>query len=400
VNKLAFKNCLLIVTGSIAAYKTPDIVRRMRDQGAEVQVVLTSAANEFVTPLALQAVSGNEVRQDLFDHEAEAGMGHIELARWADAIVVAPASADYIAKLSKGVADDLSTAICRASDAPILIAPAMNQLMWENSFTKDALDVLLEKGFCVCGPDSGSQACGEVGLGRLVEAEILIESIASLFNSGSMARLRVMVTAGPTRERIDPVRYLTNQSSGKMGYALARAACEAGANVILISGPTNLVPPKGVGIEHISSATEMETSVSQNVEDIDIFIACAAVSDYRPEEVSGQKIKKSDSTLSLKLIPNKDILASVAGLKNAPFTVGFAAETEELERFARDKMTKKGVDMIAANLVDNNGLGFNSDDNELTVFWQNQSYVLEKQPKEQLARKLVALISKIYQENH
>ena len=254
----------------------------MRDQGAEVRVVLTSAATEFVTPLALQAVSGNEVRRDLFDHEAEAGMGHIELARWADAIVIAPASANFIAKLSKGLADDLSTAICRASEAPILIAPAMNQQMWENSFTKEAVDERLEKGFSVGGPDSGSQACGEVGLGRLVEAEILIESIATLFNSGSMAQLRVMVTAGPTREYIDPVRYLTNQSSGKMGYALARAACEAGANVVLISGPTNLEPPKGVGVEYISSAKEMANSVTESIPNIDIFIACAAVSDYRP----------------------------------------------------------------------------------------------------------------------
>ena len=399
MDKLAFKNCLLIVTGSIAAYKTPDIVRRMRDQGADVRVVLTSAATEFVTPLALQAVSGNEVRQDLFDHQAEAGMGHIELARWADAIVIAPASADYIAKLSKGSADDLSTAICRASEAPILIAPAMNQQMWENSFTKEALDVLLQKGFCVCGPDSGSQACGETGLGRLVEAEILIESIANLFNSGSMAKLRVMVTAGPTREYIDPVRYLTNQSSGKMGYALARAACEAGANVMLISGPTNLEAPKGVGIEYVSSAKEMASLVSEDIGEIDIFIGCAAVSDYSPEEASDQKIKKGDSTLSLRLIPTKDILSGVAGLTNAPFTVGFAAETEELERFARDKMTKKGVDMIAANLVGKNDLGFNSDDNELTVFWQNESHLLEKQPKEQLARKLVTLISRVYQEN-
>ncbi len=399
MNKLAFKNCLLIVTGSIAAYKTPDIVRRMRDEGAEVRVVLTSAASEFVTPLVLQAVSGNEVRQDLFDQKAEAGMGHIELARWADAIVIAPASADYIAKLSKGAADDLSTAICRASEAPILIAPAMNLQMWENSFTKEALDSLMKKGVCVCGPDSGSQACGEVGLGRLVEAEVLLESIANLFNAGSMAQIRVMVTAGPTREYIDPVRYLTNQSSGKMGYALARAACEAGANVILISGPTNLEPPKGVGVEYISSASEMESSVVNNIRDIDIFIACAAVSDYRPEIESSQKIKKSASTFSLKLIPNKDILSGVAGLTNAPFTVGFAAETEKLERYAKDKMTKKGIDMIAANLVDNDGTGFNSDDNELTVFWRDKSRILEKQSKEKLARKLVTLISKVYRES-
>jgi phosphopantothenoylcysteine decarboxylase/phosphopantothenate--cysteine ligase len=399
VNKLAFKNCLLIVTGSIAAYKTPDIVRRMRDEGAEVRVVLTSAASEFVTPLVLQAVSGNEVRQDLFDQKAEAGMGHIELARWADAIVIAPASADYIAKLSKGAADDLSTAICRASEAPILIAPAMNRQMWENSFTKEALDSLMKKGVCVCGPDSGSQACGEVGLGRLVEAEVLLESIANLFNAGSMAQIRVMVTAGPTREYIDPVRYLTNQSSGKMGYALARAACEAGANVILISGPTNLEPPKGVGVEYISSASEMESSVVNNIRDIDIFIACAAVSDYRPEIESSQKIKKTASTFSLKLIPNKDILSGVAGLTNAPFTVGFAAETEKLERYAKDKMTKKGIDMIAANLVDNDGTGFNSDDNELTVFWRDKSRILEKQSKEKLARKLVTLISKVYRES-
>jgi len=399
VNKLAFKNCLLVVTGSIAAYKTPDIVRRLRDEGAEVRVVLTSAANEFVTPMALQAVSGNEVRQDLFDPIAEAGMGHIELARWADAIIVAPASADYIAKLSKGVADDLSTTICRASEAPILLAPAMNQQMWENGFTKDALAILGQKGFRVCGPDSGSQACGEVGLGRLVDTEVLLNATASLFQTGSLAKRNVMITAGPTREHLDPVRYLTNHSSGKMGYAVARAASEAGARVILISGPTNLETPKGVGLHYVVSAKEMEASVKENINDVDVFIGCAAVSDYRPESINRQKIKKQDSTLKLKLVPNTDILSWVAGIENPPFTVGFAAETEELERFALEKMARKKIDMIAANLVDSSGLGFNSDENQLMVFWRDESRVLVKQPKEQLARELVLLISSVYSEN-
>lgn len=396
MNKLAFKNCLLVVTGSIAAYKTPDVVRRLRDEGSEVRVVLTAAANEFVAPMALQAVSGNEVRQDLFDPAAEAGMGHIELARWADVILVAPASADYISKLSGGKADDLSTAICLASEAPILIAPAMNQKMWENPSTVENLDNLRGKGISVCGPGSGSQACGEVGLGRLADTEVLIDATASLFNTGSLAGLNVMITAGPTREHIDPVRYLTNQSSGKMGYAVARAASEAGAKVKLISGPTNLEPPKGIGVEYVVSANEMENLVRGNIGGIDIFIGCAAVSDYRPETINQQKIKKEDSVLNLKLVPNKDILSWVAGLQAPPFTVGFAAETEQLEKFATEKMARKRIDMIAANLVDNAGRGFNSDENQLTVFWLDGSRVLQTQPKEQLARRFVALISSVY----
>jgi len=393
MNRLEQKNCLLVVTGSIAAYKTPELVRRITEAGGSVRVVMTSSAEQFVTALTLQAVSGFEVRSDMFDAKAEAAMGHIELARWADAIVVAPATADYIAKLRTGHANDLGSAICLASDAPVLIAPAMNQKMWTDPSVGENLEVLKSRGMSVIGPGSGSQACGDIGLGRLVEAEVIVSAVSALFERGLLAGLEVMVTAGPTREHIDPVRYITNHSSGKMGFALARAATEAGARVVLVSGPTTLDPLPGIKTINVVSSGEMRDAVSSNIKSADIFIATAAVADYRPEKNALSKVKRGTDVLNMRLVPNVDILAEVAALNDAPFTVGFAAETEKLELFAAEKLKRKKIDMIAANLVGEPGTGFDSDDNELTVFWDKGVKKLERQSKQQLARELVKLVA-------
>jgi phosphopantothenoylcysteine decarboxylase/phosphopantothenate--cysteine ligase len=354
---------------------------------------MTSAAEQFVTPLTLQAVSGFDVRSDMFDAKAEAAMGHIELAKWSDAIVVAPATADYIAKLRTGYANDLGNAICLASDAPILIAPAMNQQMWNDPSVNENIEVLKSRGMSVIGPDSGSQACGDVGLGRLVEPDVVVSAVSGLFERGILAGLEVMVTAGPTREHIDPVRYITNHSSGKMGFALARAATEAGARVVLVSGPTMLVPPAGVKIINVVSSGDMREAVSSNINAVDIFIATAAVADYRPEKSALHKVKRGDGALNMRLVPNIDILAEVAALEDAPFTVGFAAETDKLEFFAVGKLKRKKIDMIAANLVGRPETGFGADNNELTVFWHDGSKKLERQPKQRLARELVELVA-------
>jgi phosphopantothenoylcysteine decarboxylase/phosphopantothenate--cysteine ligase len=393
MNRLEQKNCLLVVTGSIAAYKTPELVRRIIEAGGSVRVVMTSSAEQFVTALTLQAVSGFEVRSDMFDAKAEAAMGHIELARWADAIVVAPATADYIAKLRTGHANDLGNAICLASDAPVLIAPAMNQKMWTDPSVGENLEVLKSRGMSVIGPGSGSQACGDIGLGRLVEPEVIVSAVSALFERGILAGLEVMVTAGPTREHIDPVRYITNHSSGKMGFALARAATEAGARVVLVSGPTMLAPLPGIKTINVVSSGEMRGAVSSNIKSADIFIATAAVADYRPEKNALSKVKRGTDVLNMRLVPNVDILAEVAALNDAPFTVGFAAETEKLELFAAEKLKRKKIDMIAANLVGEPGRGFDSDYNELTVFWDKGGKKLQHQSKQQLARELVKLVA-------
>lgn len=393
MKRLEQKNCLLIVTGSIAAYKTPELVRRIIEAGGSVRVVMTSSAEQFVTALTLQAVSGFEVRSDMFDAKAEAAMGHIELARWADAIVVAPATADYIAKLRTGHANDLGNAICLASDAPVLIAPAMNQKMWTDPSVGENLEVLKSRGMSVIGPGSGSQACGDIGLGRLVEPEVIVSAVSALFERGILGGLEVMVTAGPTREHIDPVRYITNHSSGKMGFALARAATEAGARVVLVSGPTMLAPLPGIKTINVVSSGEMRDAVSSNIKSADIFIATAAVADYRPEKSALSKVKRGTDVLNMRLVPNVDILAEVAALIDAPFTVGFAAETEKLELFAAEKLKRKKIDMIAANLVGEPGTGFDSDDNELTVFWDKGVKKLERQSKQRLARELVKLVA-------
>jgi phosphopantothenoylcysteine decarboxylase/phosphopantothenate--cysteine ligase len=398
LSALINKRILLGVSGSIAAYKSAELVRRLKEAGAEVRVVLSAGGAEFVTPLTFQALSGNPVHSALLDTEAEAAMGHIELARWADAVLVAPASANFIARLAQGRADDLLSAVCLATEASLAIAPAMNQQMWANAATQQNLQQLQQRGVHQFGPAEGEQACGEIGPGRMLEAEALAACTAGLFESGLLAALSVLVTAGPTQEAIDPVRYLTNRSSGKMGYAIARAAAEAGARVLLVSGPTQLPAPPRVERIEVASAQQMFDAVMQRVADCDIFIGSAAVADYRPVSVATQKIKKTEDTLVLELQRNPDILAAVAALDNGPFTVGFAAETENLEANARAKLVSKRLEMIAANQV-GEGLGFDSDDNALTVITANDTHQLETASKTRLAAQLIKLIAENYPAN-
>lgn len=334
---LTNKRILLGVSGSIAAYKAAELVRRLKDAGADVRVVLTSGGAEFVTPLTFQALSGNTVHTDLLDAEAEAAMGHIELARWADAVVVAPASANFISRLAQGRADDLLSAVCLATESTVAVVPAMNQQMWANEATQQNLKQLVERGIHQFGPAEGDQACGETGPGRMLEVEEVVSMAAELFETGSLTGLTVMVTAGPTQEDIDPVRYISNRSSGKMGYAVAQAAAEAGAKTILISGPTSLSTPPRVTRVDIKTAQQMHDAVMEHVNDSDIFISAAAVADYRVDEAAEQKIKKQKDDMELHLVRNPDVLAEVASLKDGPFTVGFAAETENLEGHAREK---------------------------------------------------------------
>ena len=391
---LANKRILLGVTGGIAAYKSADLVRRLREAGAETRVVMTDAATEFITELTLQAVSGQPVRRRLLDTDAESGMGHIALARWADAIVVAPASADFLARLAQGRGDDLLTTVCLASGAPLAVAPAMNQQMWRNAATQANVATLRERGIRIFGPGEGSQACGDVGPGRLLEPTEIAALTADLFDTGVLDGLTVLVTAGPTWEALDPVRGLTNKSSGKMGYAVAEAAAEAGARVLLVSGPVALPPPDRVETVHVVSAQEMHDAVHARVRDADIFIGVAAVADYRPAQVASQKIKKSAERFSLDLVRNPDILASVASLTPAPYTVGFAAETENVESGARAKLDAKGVDLIAANLVGGPEGGFEADDNMLTLVERDGVTQLPKASKQRLARELIQFIAR------
>lgn len=416
MNNLTNKRILLGVTGGIAAYKSAELVRRLRDQGAEVRVVMTRGACEFITPLTMQALSGREVHTELLDHVAESGqgggMGHIELARWSDVVLIAPGSANFIARLAHGLADDLLSTLCLATTAPVVIAPAMNQQMWINIATQENIATLVQREIKIVGPAEGSQACGEIGPGRMLEPEQLILEASQIFSTGLLADLKIVVTAGPTREAIDPVRYITNHSSGRMGYAVARAAAEAGANVTLISGPVNIEPPHQVHHISVDTAEQMRDVVMSDIIESDIFVAAAAVADYRCANVAEQKIKKKSEDLSLLLRKNPDILAEVASLPHAPFTVGFAAETENLLDNARMKLQTKKLDMIAANQV-GEGLGFNVDENELQVFWQagNQDQkdqtrenqiikhqTLERAPKEKLARQLIKVIANHYYE--
>jgi len=392
MSTLAHKRILLGVTGGIAAYKACELTRRLRDAGAQVRVVMTRGATEFVTPLTFQALSGQPVRTALFDPEAEAGMDHIALARWADAIVVAPATADFLARLAQGQADDLLTTLCLASRAPLCVAPAMNQAMWDNPATRANVQTLAQRGVRLLGPGSGSQACGETGEGRLLEVPELISGLEAVFATGALAGLQVLVTAGPTREPLDPVRYLSNRSSGKMGYAVARAAREAGAAVTLITGPTALAPPEGMEYICVETAGQMLEAVMTRAGQADVFVAAAAVADYRAVAVEDHKIKKSAPHLNLRLERTTDILASVAALPKGPFTVGFAAETRELERHGRAKLMKKGLDLVAANDV-SDGQGFDVDDNALTLLWPGGGSTLPRQSKEQLARALVMVIA-------
>ena len=393
---LTHKHILLGITGGIAAYKCAELIRLLRHAGAEVKVVMTAAAKAFITPLTVQALSGQAVRDDLFDPAAEGAMGHIELARWADCIVIAPATADCMARLAQGRANDLLSTLCLASSAPVIIAPAMNQQMWHATSTQHNLAILQQRQAIIAGPDYGEQACGDIGLGRMLEPEILFSMIEKLFDRGILAGTRILITAGPTREAIDPVRYLTNRSSGKMGYAIAQAAIEAGAQVTLITGPVNLIPPERATTISVTSALEMYEAVMQAVNDCDVFIACAAVSDYRSQEIASQKIKKNTDTLQLQLVKNPDILAEVSALKSRPFCLGFAAESENLLINARNKLERKGLDAIIANPISDDRVGFDSDDNKAWLLTRNDQISWPVQSKAQCARQLIEWIGQHY----
>lgn len=396
---MAAQRILLGITGGIAAYKSAELVRLLKKAGCEVRVVMTEGATAFVTPLTFQALSGEPVRTSLLDPEAEAGMGHIELAKWADQVVVAPASADFLARLAQGMANDLLTTVCCATEVPVAVAPAMNQAMWKNHRTQRNMALLADDPqISVWGPDQGQQACGDTGPGRMLEPETLAGLVLGQEHDrqvGPLAGKRLVITAGPTREAIDPVRYISNHSSGKMGYALANAAARAGAQVTLVSGPVSLPVPEGVAVRRVETAEDMLNASQEAVDSgCDIFIATAAVADYRPEYRAGEKIKKSSEAMSLALVRNPDTLASVAGRPDAPFTVGFAAETSDVERYATDKMQRKQLNMIVANDVSMPGLGFNSDQNAVTVFWPEGQESIGPDSKQAIAGRLVALIAK------
>ena len=394
------KRVVLGVTGGIAAYKSADLVRRLKERGFDVRVIMTGAARNFVSPLTFQALSSNPVHSDLFDEQAEAAMGHIELARWANLVLVAPASADFIAKLAHGHADDLLSTVCLATTAHIVVAPAMNQQMWMNVATQDNCRRLVERQIRLLGPGEGDQACGETGAGRMLEPIDIADSVAKICAPGCLSNLRVLVTAGPTREAIDPVRYISNHSSGKMGYAVAQAAADAGAHVVLVSGPTSLRVPNGVKGVFVESAAEMHCAVMANVQDTDIFIGAAAVADYAPPTSQTQKIKKNAGSLVLELVKTKDILAAVAALDKRPFTVGFAAETQHLEKHARGKLQRKALDLIAANEVGRPGRGFGADLNQLHLYWEGGDELLPLASKTSLAQALIETVAEHYHAQH
>ncbi|PCI21726.1 MAG: bifunctional phosphopantothenoylcysteine decarboxylase/phosphopantothenate--cysteine ligase CoaBC [Piscirickettsiaceae bacterium] len=400
MKKLKNRRILLGVTGGIAAYKAAELLRQCQVLGAEVRVVMTPSATEFVTPLTFQALSGLPVHTQLLDAEQEAGMGHINLAKWADVIVVAPASANFIARLASGLANDLLTTVVLASEKKLMLAPAMNRVMYEDQNTRDNLSKLEQRGVAILGPDSGLQACGDIGFGRMLEPAELAQNIVDYFNTGELAGLKVLLSAGPTREAIDPVRYISNHSSGKMGFAVAQACVEAGAQVTLVTGPVQLETPSAVERIDVVSADEMAQAVLDRAKSTDIFIASAAVADYTPIDVSDNKVKKNKSEIQLSLRKTTDILQTVANSVTKPFCVGFAAETEKLEEYARHKLQQKNIDMIAANLVGMEGGGFNSDVNALTVLWQGGAYQLESMQKSMLAKKLVTLIANRFHEKN
>lgn len=401
------KHVLLGINGSIAAYKSADLTRRLRDAGALVRVVMTRAATQFIGPLTLQSLSGHPVHVHLFDQpddpdqpvqNAATHIDHIALARWAEVILIAPASANFIAKLAHGLADDLLSTVCLATQAPIVLAPAMNRVMWQNPGTRANVAILADRGILRLGPTQGEQACGEAGPGRMLEPCELIDRLVEIMQPGLLRGRKVLITAGPTREDIDPVRYISNRSSGKMGFAIARAAAAAGARVTLVSGPVNLATPPGIERLDIHTAEQMYRSVMSCIETTDIFIAAAAVTDYRPVVTPAEKIKRrNNQELTITLQPNPDILAAVASLPRAPFTVGFAAETADLKANALAKLTTKSLDMIAANRVGQEGSGFESDENALNVYWEGGGTDLPQMHKDPLARKLVAIIAQRYQ---
>jgi phosphopantothenoylcysteine decarboxylase/phosphopantothenate--cysteine ligase len=390
------RNVVLGVCGGIAAYKAAFLVRELQARGADVRVIMTRGAEAFITPLTLQALSTHPVHRDLLDEEAERGMGHIELARWADLLLIAPATADCLARLAAGRADDLLTTVALATAAPVLLAPAMNQQMWADAATAANIATLEARGMHRVGPADGDQACGEVGTGRMSEPQAIAERAAGLFEHGALAGLRVVVTAGPTREALDPVRYLSNHSSGKMGFALAAACADAGARTTLVSGPVTLATPPRVARRDVESAEEMLEASLALLPECDIFIACAAVADYRPEHTADDKIKKNDDRMTLTLVRNPDIVATVAAADPHPFTVGFAAETRDLLAYARGKLERKGLDLVVANDVSAEGIGFNSDDNAVTLLWPGGEAELPRAGKGSLARAIVGHIAARY----
>jgi phosphopantothenoylcysteine decarboxylase / phosphopantothenate---cysteine ligase len=396
VSRLSKKKILLGVTGGIAAYKSASLVRALQRAGAEVRVVMTQSAQAFVAPLTFQALSGHPVYTKLLDSGQEAAMDHISLARWADLIVVAPATANFLARVASGHADDLLTTLCLATTATIALAPAMNQQMWLNPVTQENVARLKQRG-CLCwGPEEGRQACGETGPGRMIEPEQMLVLAEAVFAMGPLQGVRVLMTAGPTREPIDPVRYIGNRSSGKMGFSLAEALQELGAEVSLVSGPVSIAVSPGVECTHVEQAEEMRAAVMEKIENCDIFIAVAAVADYRPHHISSEKIKKDSEIVTLELVRNPDILAEVAARDNPPFIVGFAAETEQVEVYAEAKRKTKGVDMMAANRVGAKDSGFESDRNALVLLWEGGREALPMMSKRLLAQQLAARISEQY----
>ena len=394
MKSLINRKILLGITGGIAAYKAAEIVRTLKKVGAEVRVVMTTSAQEFITPLTMQALSGNQVSIDLLDRNAEAAMGHIELAKWADAVLIAPCTADSIAKLSAGRGDDLLSAISLVHDGNLAIAPSMNQAMWSDERTQGNISFLNEKGISIFGPGDGQQACGDIGLGRMLEPLVIVEELAKLFDTGLLAGKELLITAGPTQEMIDPVRYISNKSSGKMGYAIAEVAKDAGAKVILISGPVKLNPPEGIIFEKITSADEMYDAVMHYAPKADIFISTAAVADYKPKDSLKNKLKKQNTEdISIELKQNKDILSSVTDKHKTLYAVGFAAETEEIEENARKKLLAKNLRVVVANDVSNQTIGFDSDDNEVTLISKKEKIVIKKTDKKRVAKKIIEFIA-------
>ena len=398
MSNLTNKRILLGVCGSIAAYKSADLIRRLKEMGAEVRVVMTQSAGEFITALTLQTLSHNPVHQHLLDCDSESNMSHIELARWADLVLIAPCSANFMSKLVQGMADDLLSTVCLATRAPIVYVPAMNNAMWENKATQENVTTLQQRGFVRFGPASGDQACGETGLGRMLEPVQISNQLIELFQPGLLQGKNIMITAGPTREDIDPVRFISNRSSGKMGFAIAQAAREAGANVTLVCGPVNLTTPQNIKRLDIRTADEMKSVVMENISTTDIFISAAAVADYRPEIIETKKIKKAASKLNLKLVRNPDILTLVANLPAPPFTIGFAAETDNVRENALAKLNSKSLDMIAANEVGKEQGGFDSNENALSIYWHNGEQQLPMADKNTIARQLITIISEKFRE--
>ncbi len=399
---LAGKKIVLGVSGGIAAYKTPELVRRLRDRGADVRVAMTDAAKAFITPLSLQAVSGYPVSDSLLDPAAEAAMGHIELGKWADLVILAPATADLLARVAVGMANDLVSTICLATPSPVAVVPAMNQQMYRAAATQHNLEVLAGRGLRIWGPDSGSQACGDIGPGRMLDPLAIVDLAAAHFSAvNDLQHLNIMITAGPTREPLDPVRYISNHSSGKMGFAIAAAAAKRGANVTLVSGPVTLSTPPFVRRVDVTTALEMEAAVQANVQQQHIFIGCAAVADYRAATIADEKIKKQGDELTIKMVKNPDIVAGVAALTDRrPYVVGFAAETNNVEEYARQKRTRKNLDLICANDVSLSDQGFNSDSNALHLFWQEGDKVLPLEQKALLGQLLLDEIVTRYDEKN